>query len=134
MLVEWTFGAIVHEPLHRLRSDGEAGIPFPDDLMARWRVGLAVEISPEPCDQHDRAAEGQGRVFGPVRRDAVLAYGIVVQQVDFGFGQHGCGRPFRSIVSEQGREPPGDDGVDGHGALDPFGSGPGDLLDIAAGC
>ncbi len=89
--------------------------------MARRRVGLAVEISPKPCDQHDRAAEGQGRVFGPVRCGAVVAYGIVVQQVDFGFGQLGCGRPFRGLASDQGqgREPPGDDGVDGYGALDP---------------
>ncbi len=91
--------------------------------MATRRVGLAVEISFEPCDQHDRAAEVQVRVFSPVRRNAVVAYGIVVQQVDFGFGQHGCGRPFRGFSSEQDqdREPPGDDDVDGYGALDPFG-------------
>ena len=89
---------------------------------------LAVLIAAENGDEKHRGAE-------VLRRRQVGVGAIVGEEPQLDVGEHEVGGALWNFASEQGHqhETPGDDGIDGDGALQPVGGVEGEMFGPASG-
>ena len=116
-LIEFAVLVQAEAPFAGLHDRDQPGVAFPQDLMARARIALALEV--QIPAQHGRR---QHRPPDIVRRRQLAILREILQGGDLDVGKQRPGRQFRRVAAQQRhrRQSPGDHRVDRHRPLDPL--------------